>query len=71
MSNVNVIRAWKDPEYRNSLSPSALARIPNHPSGVVELSERQLKDAAFAGPVLTTAITCTEFTFLGWRACCP
>ncbi len=47
MNTVNVIRAWKDAEYRNSLSAAELAALPQHPAGLVELPEAEL--AAVAG----------------------
>ncbi len=31
--NVNVIRAWKDAEYRASLSADQLAALPSNPAG--------------------------------------
>ena len=34
------MRAWKDEEYRNSLTPEQLATIPPNPAG--ELSEEEL-----------------------------
>ena len=47
MNPVNVIRAWKDAEYRNSLSAAELASLPQHPAGLVELPEEEM--AAVAG----------------------
>lgn len=40
--NVDVIRAWKDAEYRESLSDEELAAVPQHPVGTVELNEEDL-----------------------------
>lgn len=42
MSRVDVIRAWKDSEYRGSLSESELALLPENPAGMVELSDADL-----------------------------
>jgi len=47
MNTVNVIRAWKNAEYRNSLSAAELAALPQHPAGLVELPEEEM--AAVAG----------------------
>lgn len=69
MKKVDIIRAWKDPVYRASLTPDELAQLPSHPSGVLELQEEQLRDVS--GSVLTTAIDCTEYTYAHWRRCCP
>ncbi|HEX8178043.1 MAG TPA: mersacidin/lichenicidin family type 2 lantibiotic [Pyrinomonadaceae bacterium] len=38
MSVENIIRAWKDPDYRQSLSAAALAALPAHPSGLIDTS---------------------------------
>jgi len=37
MTRLDVIRAWKDEEYRASLKDSELAMLPSHPAGAVEL----------------------------------
>jgi len=43
MRNMNVIRAWKDEEYRAQLTPEELAYIPANPAGLIELQEDQLR----------------------------
>ncbi len=71
MSNLNVIRAWKDAKYRRSLSAAELAQLPENPAGLVELTDSELRKAGGfgggGGTLLTTAITCTAT--LG--GCCP
>jgi mersacidin/lichenicidin family type 2 lantibiotic len=42
MSQVNVIRAWKDEEYRNGLSGAERAALPENPAGLVELTEQEM-----------------------------
>ena len=42
MSRSNVIRAWKDPVYRKSLSESELAELPPNPAGSIEISDAEL-----------------------------
>jgi mersacidin/lichenicidin family type 2 lantibiotic len=37
-----IIRAWEDPEYRNSLSAEELAALPGNPAGAIELSDAEL-----------------------------
>src|SRR5258705_11460974 len=39
MSKPDVIRAWKDEQYRSSLKGSELAALPSHPAGMIDLSE--------------------------------
>ncbi len=41
-----VIRAWKDPEFRQSLSEEDLASMPENPAGAIELSDEELEMAA-------------------------
>jgi len=36
------IRAWEDPEYRNSLSAEDLAALPESPVGAIELTDAEL-----------------------------
>ena len=69
MNKADVIRAWKDPFYRASLSAEQRALLPDHPAALVELDDEQLKSTS--GSALTTAQTCTEFTFNNFRRCCP
>ncbi|MCA9653961.1 MAG: mersacidin/lichenicidin family type 2 lantibiotic [Myxococcales bacterium] len=71
-SDVDVVRAWKDPAYRRTLTAEQLASLPEHPAGLVELSDDDLTGAiggAMAGAVQTTAPTCTQYSFGGWKAC--
>lgn len=80
MSNLDVVRAWKDEEYRSSLSPTELALLPQNPAGLVELTDADLTgvDGAWTtilcitcvGTVVTVivsvAATCTSCA----GACC-
>jgi len=69
MKEVDVVRAWKDPLYRSHLTAEDLDRLPGHPSGLIELQDDQLKSISAAA--FTTAPTCTEYTFVNYRRCCP
>ena len=42
MSEKDIIRAWKDEDYRNSLSESARAALPAHPAGLVEIRDEDV-----------------------------
>ena len=70
MNKIDVIRAWKDPVYRAALSDEERAALPGHPAGLEELSDDQVRVAGSA-VVITTAPTCTNYTFLNMRQCCP
>lgn len=53
----DIIRAWRDPRYRMSLSSEAKARLPEHPAGVVELSDEDVT-AATGGEGSTSVCFC-------------
>jgi mersacidin/lichenicidin family type 2 lantibiotic len=42
MNNLDIIRAWKDKSYRNSLSADQLAQLPENPAGAIELTNDEL-----------------------------
>jgi len=69
MNKNDVIRAWKDPFYRATLSEEAQASL-QHPAGITDLRDDQLTTAGASVP-LTTALGCTEYTFHSWASCCP
>jgi mersacidin/lichenicidin family type 2 lantibiotic len=54
MNKESIIRAWKDPAYRASLSSEQRAELPEHPSGVAELDDATL-GAAVGGALLGAA----------------
>ena len=71
MKNVDIIRAWTDSEYRESLSDAQRAELPDNPAGMVTLDDADLaRMSGGARPIVTTAITCTQYTWLDWKACC-
>jgi mersacidin/lichenicidin family type 2 lantibiotic len=46
MSSEKIIRAWKDLEYRLSLSAAERAQLPDHPAGLVGLTAKELSPVA-------------------------
>ena len=48
MSRSEVIRAWRDEEYRLSLSEAERAELPAHPAGLIELQDADLEGVAGA-----------------------
>lgn len=40
--NVDLIRAWKDESYRETLTPEQQAALPANPAGAIELNEEEL-----------------------------
>jgi len=70
MSRVDVIRAWRDPQYRRSLTEEQRSELPQSPAGRVQVDDRVLSRESGAGEdfVQTTAWFCTLYTFLA--RCC-
>ena len=54
----NIIRAWKDEDYRLSLTAAERATLPENPAGIVELSDTQLEsvNGAFKMPTSLLSI---------------
>ena len=72
MFDFDVVRAWKDAKYRRSLTAEQLARLPENPAGLVELSDEKLRGTsgmAGDGTAMTTAPNCTLYSFGTWRQC--
>jgi len=67
MNKIDVIRAWKDEQYRMSLSEAERASLPQNPAGVVELSDADLEGVAggYSTSVFNTSCCSTTAT-----ACC-
>ncbi len=50
MTKLDVIRAWKDEEYRESLSEEERKLLPEHPAGMLELGDAELEGVAGGVP---------------------
>ena len=50
MPTIELARAWKDEEYRDTLTTEQQAQLPRHPAGVIEFGEPQLEDESLFGP---------------------
>lgn len=44
MKKVDIVRAWKDESYRQTLTQEELAQLPEHPSGLIELTNSDLAE---------------------------
>jgi mersacidin/lichenicidin family type 2 lantibiotic len=42
MNQDQIIRAWKDEDYRSTLSSTELSALPENPAGLVELNDRDI-----------------------------
>jgi mersacidin/lichenicidin family type 2 lantibiotic len=78
MSDLDIIRAWKDKAYRNSLNADQLAQLPEHPAGTVELTDDELSNVDGGTTTITTYsiyvsvyITIVYCTIATVPSCCP
>lgn len=44
MTNAEVVRAWKDPDFRAGLSTTEMSLLPDNPAGKLDLSDSQVHD---------------------------
>ena len=49
LSVQDIIRAWKDKNFRNSLSEEQQAQLPANPAGLVEIDDEQLVQVTGGG----------------------
>ena len=68
ISGKDVVRAWKDADYRESLSAEDRAALPNHPAGLVELSDAELESVLGANLNPNTT-NCIAHTVTGMEQC--
>lgn len=63
ISRDNIINAWKDENFRNSLSEEERALLPEHPAGSSELTDAELSNVA-GGLMMTYTLTgCPDLLF--------
>jgi mersacidin/lichenicidin family type 2 lantibiotic len=65
MDPQTLIRAWKDPDFRASLSPEQRSSLPENPSGksITELNDSDLENAVGGLYVYTAKFLCCTETF--------
>jgi mersacidin/lichenicidin family type 2 lantibiotic len=69
MTHLDIIRAWKDEEYRLSLSAAERAQLPAHPAGLIALTDAELAQVGGGswGPLLDKALKFKEvLSLVGW-----
>jgi mersacidin/lichenicidin family type 2 lantibiotic len=67
---LDIIRAWKDPAYRASLSQEERNRLPVNPAGLVELTDEELMKASGLATISHTTCECCTDTSRPFH-CCP
>jgi mersacidin/lichenicidin family type 2 lantibiotic len=50
MQTMEIVRAWKDEEYRDTLTLEQRALLPEHPAGVIEFEQPERDDETGFGP---------------------
>ncbi|HMK86591.1 MAG TPA: mersacidin/lichenicidin family type 2 lantibiotic [Steroidobacteraceae bacterium] len=66
MLTSTIIRAWKNKQFRESLSSSEAAQLPEHPAGLIDLTDAELGEVAGGdnySPLSTYGTNCSW----GWR----
>ena len=58
MQENQIIRAWKDAEFRKTLDPDALTALPPSPVGGVELADEDLGDISGGAIAVTQTTVC-------------
>ncbi len=73
MSDLDIVRAWKDEDYRLSLSEAERAQLPENPAGMIELSDTDLSEVnggtTATGDVCCLTISISVAVSLAW--CSP
>ena len=77
MNTETIIRVWKDPTYRASLSAEQRSEVPENPSGtpVTELDDSELGDVSggllvvHTAPLLCRPNTMVAKCFVSYRIC--
>ena len=62
MSKLDIVRAWKDEEYVNSLTDMQRAMVPQNPAGIIELTDEDLHGAG-GGQIAPVTVTFTADAF--------
>ncbi len=69
MSSIDIVRAWKDEDYRDSLSVKELEHLPEHPAGGIELSDAALMEVSGAWVNPTSDVPRCLLTLASFTGC--
>ena len=59
MPTLEIVKAWKDEEYRDTLTIEQRVQVPEHPSGIIEFEQPELEDETlFVGKGIRTLHGC-------------
>lgn len=59
MNTLDVIRAWRDAEYSDSLTHEQRASLPEHPAGSVEVTDKALSNSVLSWEECSVTAICT------------
>lgn len=62
MKKIDVVRAWRDEEYRNSLTPEELASLPESPAGLAVVQDSVLRSVTGGCGVHSSGCQTTKYT---------
>jgi mersacidin/lichenicidin family type 2 lantibiotic len=65
MSNKKIVRAWKDANYRNSLTEAERAALPANPAGAVEIAAEELSEIGGGRPKTSYEGGCSALCSVG------
>jgi mersacidin/lichenicidin family type 2 lantibiotic len=79
ISDIDVVRAWKDEEYRSSLTEAQRAQLPENPAGLVDLTDEAINGVVgglltfggICGRVPTVTAECGCIWSMTGRCRCP
>ena len=70
MSDKDTIRAWKDKQYRQSLSEAERALLPENPAGDISLTDAEIDQVAGGSPTFLFTCFCPPtWWYTCWYHC--
>lgn len=70
LTNEQIVRAWREPQYRQSLSAAQKKLLPENPAGQI-ICSADIGSTNNAGLDQATFVTCpTNCYVLTWKPCC-
>jgi len=73
ISDIDVVRAWKDEEYRSSLTEDQRAQLPENPAGMIDLTDEAINEVVggLTFPGITKLLGCGKHLTLTAECSCP
>lgn len=71
MPTIETVKAWKDEEYRDTLTEEQRAELPKNPAGVIEFEQPQLQDETLFGPEVGRCKIITHHVYTKGNPCHP